>query len=181
MESPRAAEGRLARAEARLASAERWFLVGLVTFMVAMAFVQVLLRQLGMRTGWSLNILWGDTLLRHLVLWVAFLGACLAAARDQQFAMDASARLFHGKTKAAVQLLCHGFAAAVSAALARASWAFLRSEMGARTPLFSIGHREVQTWWFEVILPVGFALLAVHYSVKSAAAGAALCRREPTP
>ena len=160
------------KAEAILVSGERAALAALLAIMVTLAFAQVALRQIGMRAGWSLSVLWGDTLLRHMVLWVGFLGAGVAAASDKQFAMDAAGQFLAGKAKARVALVCHLFAAAVCVGLARAAWAFLLQEHAAAETLFTAFGLDVRTWWLEAVAPVGFLLLLAHYLLKSAEAAA---------
>lgn len=153
-------------AEALLARAERALLAALLAFMVLTAFCQVLLRLLS-----SGGLLWADTLLRHLVLWVGFLGAGLAAASDRQFAMDLSARLLRNRARAVSQSLCHLFSMSVSALLARASWLFFREEYAQAQVLFTAGGVGLPAWAFEAVLPLGFGLLALHYLIKAALAG----------
>ena len=155
----------LRRAERRLAALEQWLLVVLLVVMVALSFLQVALR--GVSTG---GFLWADTFLRHLVLWAAFLGACLAASDGKQFAMDAAERLMTGRVRSAVHLLLHSLTAAVCALMAAASWTFLRQEMEGAATLFSVGSWHVPGWWFELILPGGFALLTAHYALRAALA-----------
>ncbi len=153
----------LRSAERRLAALEQWLLVGLLVVMVVLSFLQVALR--GVSSG---GFLWADTFLRHLVLWAAFLGACLAAADGRQFAMDAAERLMSGRLRAAVHLTLHSLTAAVCALMAAASWTFLLQEKEGASTLFSVGSWHVPGWWFELILPAGFALLAAHYALRAA-------------
>lgn len=164
--------GFLKAAERRLAALEQGLLAALLLVMVSLSFAQVLLR------GFSLGLLWADTFLRHLVLWTGFLGAALAAADDKQFAMDAAGRLMSERVLAAVHLVLHGLTAAVCAFMTRAAWTFFGQEREAAAVLFSVGRFEVPAWWFQVILPLGFALLFLHYLLKAAMAAGALAERK---
>lgn len=146
-----------------LTTAEEGILVVLLLFMVFMSFLQVILR-----VFFSTGILWADTLLRHLVLWVGFLGACLAASAGRQFAMDASDRVLKGRVKTAVHLLCHAFTAVVCFLLLQASITFFREEYGHGAALFTVFNRDIPAWTLESVLPLGFALLLVHYLIKTA-------------
>ncbi|HBL18646.1 MAG TPA: hypothetical protein DD417_18275 [Elusimicrobia bacterium] len=152
----------IAAIERLLMSGERAFLIALVVVMVALSFLQVVLRSF-----FSAGLLWGDTFLRSLVLWVGFLGAALAAAEDRQFSMDALLRLLNGRTRAVVELVVHSFTAAVCWFLILASWSFFLGEFESGGTLFSIGAHEVPAWPFETILPLGFALLLLHYVLKA--------------
>lgn len=163
----------LRRAERGLAAAEAGLLAVLLVVMVALSFLQVALR--GLFDG---GFLWADTFLRHLVLWAGFLGACLAACDGRQFALEGAERLLAGRMRAAAHAGVHLLTGGVCVLMARASWTFLLQEKEAAATLFSVGDWHVPGWWFEVILPAGFALLAVHYAVKAVLAGADLGRGE---
>jgi TRAP-type C4-dicarboxylate transport system permease small subunit len=158
---------RLRKAERFLVSVEKAILTGFVAFMTALAFAQVALRHLGRLTGTPLSLLWGETLLRHLVLWLGFLGACVAASEDKQFAMDAMNRVWSPRGKAIAAFVCHVFTVLVCAGLLVASVGFFREEMANSEPLFTLAGVGVPAWIFETILPAGFALLLIHYSIKS--------------
>ena len=164
--------GLLKAAERRLAALEQGLLAALLLLMVGLSFAQVLLR------GFSLGLLWADTFLRHLVLWAGFLGAALAAADDKQFAMDAAGRLMSERVLAAVQTLLHSLTALVCAYMTQAAWTFFGHEKEAGAVLFSIGRFEAPGWWFQVILPAGFALLFLHYLLKAALAAGTLAGRK---
>jgi TRAP-type C4-dicarboxylate transport system permease small subunit len=151
----------LRRFERGLLAAEKWVLVTIVVVMVLLSFLQVILRGF-----FSVGILWADTFLRHLVLWIGFIGAAVAASENKQFAMDAANRVLKGKTKALVGIITHLFTLVVSGVLAKASWQFFCDEKASKAVLFSIGDLHVQTWLFELILPGGFILIAVHYTIK---------------
>lgn len=163
----------LRTAERRLAALEQGLLAVLLIVMVALSFLQVALRGL-----FDTGLLWADTFLRHLVLWAAFLGACLAAADGKQFAMDAAERVMEGPLRAAVHVLLHSLTAVVCAAMTAASWTFLRQEMEGASTLFSVGNWHVPGWWFELILPGGFGLLTLHYAVRAALAAGELAPKE---
>ncbi|MFH2203178.1 MAG: TRAP transporter small permease subunit [Elusimicrobiota bacterium] len=148
--------------ERRLLQAEKYILIAFLLVMVSLSFVQVVLR--GLFSG---GFLWADTFLRHLVLWVGFFGAAVAAGENKQFAMDAAARALQGRMKAACEIVAYLFTTIVCGFLTRASWAFLIEERATGGVLFSIGASlQVPSWYFEIILPVGFALLLVHYALK---------------
>lgn len=147
-----------------LLSAEKALLIGFVLVMVCLSFTQVLLR--GFFSG---GFLWADTFLRHLVLWVGFLGAAVAAGENKQFAMDAATRFFEGRVKSTVEAIASLFTVGVCAVMTHASWAFFLDEKASGNALFSIGaHIHIPSWTVGIILPVGFALIAVHYTIKAA-------------
>ncbi|MBI3550532.1 MAG: TRAP transporter small permease [Elusimicrobia bacterium] len=164
------------RVEAWLGMAERLLLTVIVTVVLTLSFYQVVMRAL-----FSGGILWGDTLSRHLVVWIGFLGAGLAAGADKQFAMDASTRLFSGRLKAGVMLACHVFTTIVCAFLIKASLAFFRPELAEPKTLLTAAGVKVPAWALEIIIPAGFALLFAHYLLKTAQAGHALATGRELP
>lgn len=160
--------------EKRVVSVEKAILIVFIVLMVFLAFLQVVLRG-----AFSAGLLWADSFLKHLVLWVGFLGASVAAHEDKQFAMDAATRLFKGKVAAAVALVVALFTAVVSVLLTRASWTFLEMEREAASVLFSVGSWDAPAWIFQTILPGGFGLLSFHYAVKALNAAAQLAGLAP--
>lgn len=158
----------LRKAESFLVRLETGALVALVAVMVALSFWQVLLRQL-----FGTGLLWADTLTRHLVLWLGFLGAALAAADGKHFAFEAVAHQ-GGKTGAALRLFGNVFGAAVSALLAYAAWGYFQSEREAAQTLFTLGSVSVPSTWFAAAIPVGFALVLIHLCIRAALSAAEL-------
>ena len=60
-----------------------WLIVFFLGVMILMAFGQVALRNL-----FHTSIEWGDVLLRHLVLWVGFLGATIATGEGRHLKIE---------------------------------------------------------------------------------------------
>lgn len=147
--------------ESALIRCESFLLVTLLTIMVVMAFSQVIMRQF-----FGTGILWGDTFLRHLVLWVGFLGAALATAEGKQFAWDMGVTMLKPRPKAAANMLAHLATIIICIFLIRAAWLFCADEKAAGSVLFSMGDIAVPTWAFILILPGGFGLVAIHTLIK---------------
>ncbi len=154
---------RLKKAESLLTACEGALLVLLLAVMVLLSFSQVLLRQV-----FGIGLLWGDTFLRHAVLWVGFLGAALAAVDEKNFAFEALAERCGPRSKAAIGLAAHLTAVVVCALLAKAAWKFLLDEKASAALLFTAFGMNVPTWIFAVIVPAGFALIGLHTLVRAA-------------
>jgi len=152
---------RLKKAESVLLGLESLLLVVILLSLVAMSFLQVVLRQF-----FGGGILWCDTLLRHLVLWVAFLGAARAAAEEKHFAFEAMTEHLPVRLHGAAAAVARLTATAVALLLAKASWVFMIEERGAGEPLFTAGRLEVPGWPFAAIVPIGFLLVAVHTGLR---------------
>lgn len=137
---------------------EGYILITLLFVMVVMAFLQVVLRNL-----FSSGILWADIVLRHLLLWLGFLGAAIATSENRHINIDALRRFFSKRMRSAVEVLTDSFAAVICFMLARASWTFVQGEIADRRVLFG----DIPSWYAQVIIPVGFGLLVVHFAIRA--------------
>jgi len=133
-------------------------LIILLLTMLIMAFGQVVLRNI-----FSGGIVWGDILLRHLVLWIGFLGAALATSGERHINIDALTRYLPERLKRAVGTLTNIFAAFVCFLLFRASLTFINFEIANKNTVFG----EVPSWYAQIIIPVGFGLLVFHFIVRA--------------
>ncbi len=139
-----------------IASLEEWFLVIIVISMVLLAFLQVVLRNI-----LGQGILWGDPLLRHLVLWIGFVGASLATRSEKHINMDVFGRLLSKKAKLIAQIIINLFAITVTWFLTSASWRFVMAEKEFGDTLFG----NLPVWYFQIIIPVGFLLMSIRFVI----------------
>ncbi len=104
----------------------------------------------------------GDTLLRLLVLWVALPGAALAVARQRHLHLDPANLAARPRWQAVAAPLFNLTAALVCALLDRAAWAYWLDAQQHAPP--------GAAWqvWMEIILPISFALLALHFLLRAA-------------
>ena len=144
--------------------------MALLSVMIVMSFSQVVLRQV-FHTG----ILWGDTFLRQLVLWVGFLGAGMATADGKHFAWEPAAER-KGGSGGYCRLLAHAATAVIAGLLARAAWSFAAEEKAAGQTLFTAGGVAVPSWLFAAAIPAGFLLVLAHTLIKTAEAAGSLKR-----
>ena len=141
-----------------LARFEEWLLVVIVLFMVTLAFLQVILRNI-----FAENLMWGDPLLRHLVLWVGFIGASLATKENKHINIDAMSRFLKGRIKTAVQALISLIAMSASLILCSAAWDFIMMEREYGGPVFG----NVPAWYFQIIIPIGFGLMSLRFFIQA--------------
>ncbi|MDD5305667.1 MAG: TRAP transporter small permease subunit [Elusimicrobia bacterium] len=156
----------LRKAEARLAAAEGALLVALLAVMVSLAFLQVVLRHFG------LGVLWGETVLKHLVLWTGFLGAALAAAAEKHFAWEAAHVGAPERLKPWLRLTANLSGAVITAILLNASWTYFSDDRASGAELMTIGGVVVRSWVASAGIPLGFGLVLAHMLFKSADAAA---------
>jgi C4-dicarboxylate transporter DctQ subunit len=141
---------------------ERSLVVLMLSTMVLLAFTQVILRNY-----FSTGILWADPFLRHLVLWVGFLGASLASQQEKHINIDLITRFVSEKKANLIRIVSNLFAASVCYLLADAGWTFLTNEMPSQTVLFRIGEKEFLVWWFQIIIPIGFGLMMFRFTLRA--------------
>jgi TRAP-type C4-dicarboxylate transport system permease small subunit len=119
--------------------------------------------QIVLRNFFSIGFAWGDGLTRLAVLWLALLGA-LAASRDgRHITIGAVTRFLPQRVQVFAGVGADWFAAAVSGALAWFSWAFVSDSREFGDTLLG----DVPAWWLQMIMPVGFALMAWQFLVQS--------------
>lgn len=131
----------------------------LITLLLAMMFLvtgQVILRNV-----FSSGISGVDVISRHMVLWIAFLGAMLATRSRQHIAIDALTRLIPSRARNSLRIVLDLLAAYVAFLLAKASYAFVLDERAMGTILFG----DVPTWITQTIIPFGFAMISVEYII----------------
>ncbi|MBM4167098.1 MAG: TRAP transporter small permease subunit, partial [Ignavibacteria bacterium] len=106
--------------EKYLAKVESAIIVTMLSIMVLLAFLQVLLRNF-----FSFGFLWGDPLLRYIVLWVGFLGAVLATKEEKHFGIEFVNRLLSPRMMHLALFIVDLFASVIAFLLLRAALQFL--------------------------------------------------------
>jgi TRAP-type C4-dicarboxylate transport system permease small subunit len=136
------------------AAFERWLIAALLLAMLALAFSQVVLRNL-----FSTGIDWADVTVRHLVLWVGLLGASVAAKERRHLAIDIAPRVLPARARHVLEALLGLITAGVCGLLFWASYRFASFlyEYGTGTlegaPALLAG----------LILPLAFGGIAVRF------------------
>lgn len=133
-------------------------LILMLSVMVVIAFGQVVLREV-FRTGLD----WGDILLRHLVLWLGFLGAAIATSEERHINIDALRRFLPVRIRSSVDVLTDLFAACICFLLMKAAFGFMQMEMSAQRMIFE----NIPSWYAESIIPVGYGLLIIHFTLRA--------------
>jgi TRAP-type C4-dicarboxylate transport system permease small subunit len=142
----------------RADSAGRWLenalLVLLFTAILGLSTTQILLRNFFAR-----GLFWADELVRLLVLWLAVAGA-LAATRDRRhIAIELIVRSLPNTFERAARSIVALFAAGVSSVFAYQSYRFVIDSRDFGDTVLG----NWPAWYFQLILPVGFALIAWRF------------------
>jgi TRAP-type C4-dicarboxylate transport system permease small subunit len=133
-------------------------LILMLSTMVLVAFGQVMLRNV-FHTG----IQGADILLRHLVLWIGFLGAAIATSEERHINIDALRRFLAPRIRSAVDVLTDLFAAVICYYLMNAGRVFVENEMMDNRMVY----QEIPAWYAQIIIPVGFGLLMFHFGLRA--------------
>jgi TRAP-type C4-dicarboxylate transport system permease small subunit len=128
----------------------------LMLILLGFALLQIILRNF-LGTGY----VWGDTLLRNIVLWMSLLGAVRATTEKKHIRIDLLQRLLPAKGSRVAGLVANCFSSLVSAVLCYASITFVMNErLGGYTDFLGMPY-----WWLEVIFPIAFGLMAVQFAL----------------
>jgi TRAP-type C4-dicarboxylate transport system permease small subunit len=137
-----------------LGALEDTLLVLLLSGMVVLSVWQIVLRNFS-----DTAIVWGDPLLRVLVLWVGFLGAVAASRDDRQISVDVISRFAGEPWRSRIRVVTDVFTSAVSGFLAWHAFRFVKDSYVYEETAFA----SVPLWLAASILPTAFVLLSLRY------------------
>jgi len=118
-----------------------------------------------------------DSVLRALVLWIALLGAMIAAREDRHLAVDALSRYARGPWARVLRFVSYGAATAICGLLAWHAFALVRDEFTSGTIAFA----SVPSWTVQAIMPFAFAVMALRFFVHAFAKPRAQVLPESAP
>ncbi len=148
----------LITAQSILHRIEDGVLVVLLLTMILMAVVQIVLRNL-----FDAGLLWGDVLVRVLVLWIGMVGAMAAGRKGDHINIDVVTRFLPARVREAAGGVVALATSFICGAAAWYSLRFVRMEMA----YGGIAFAGVPAWVCEAILPFAFAVMAVRYLLLS--------------
>ena len=144
----------LARINALISRLEDSLLIGLVASLLLLAVAQIILRN-----AFGQGILWAEPAMRIAVLWIGMVGGMVACREGGHIKINLFEVYFRGRARRVLASLAHLGACLTCATLAYASWLFVGYErMDGMTTFLNL-----PAWWFESILPVGFAVMALRF------------------
>ena len=136
--------------------AEDALLLVILIGMILLAGTQIFLRNF-----FDTTLFWGDEMLRLMVLWLTIAGGLAASRMDKHISIAVLDRFLPVKAQLVTKVIIDLFTASVCALFA---WQSARFVMGS----YEFGDtlmRHVPAWTLQVILPVGFALMAFRHLV----------------
>ncbi len=124
--------------------------------MLVMALLQILLRNF-----FDSGLLWAESFLRILVLWIAMLGAMVATRERNHISINLLSRVLPPQVYTPLRNLAMLFSVAVCATAAWYSVAYISYEYQDETIAFA----GVPVWVCQSILPIGFAVMALRFLI----------------
>jgi len=146
----------LVRAIAGLHWVEDAVLALLLLSMIIIASAQIFLRNL-----FDTSIVWGDPLLRMLVLWLGLLGALAASRGDRHISVDVLSRVLTGRVRSVAQAVATAFTVGVCTLLAWHAGRFVAFDREAGV----VAVASLPAWISELVMPFAFGLIAVRYAL----------------
>ena len=144
--------------QAFLQKIEDGILVGLLLLMIFIAVLQIFLRNL-----FDSGILWGDPLVRILVLWIGLIGAMVASRDNHHISIDVISRYLPEQIKKLSNLIISIFTSLVCAVMAYYSLIFVMMEKNEGILAFA----TIPAWVCESIIPVSFIIISFRYLLLS--------------
>ncbi len=137
---------------------EDGILITLLLVMIIMAVLQIVLRNM-----FNSGILWGDGLVKVLVLWIGLVGAMIASRDNNHISIDVISRYLPESVKKLSDLLIYGFTTLVCGTMAYFSYTFVLLEKTDGMTAFA----QVPAWICESIIPIAFGIICIRYLILS--------------
>lgn len=137
---------------------ENGLLVVLLGSMILLAAYQVVARNF-----FDTGILWGDAMVRVLVLWVTFIGATIASRNDEHIRIDLLSRFITVRSTVWLDRFRSLFTALVAGVFAWYSLEFVLLEYQEGIIAFA----SMPAWACESIMPLGAALISFRYLIRT--------------
>ena len=149
---------KLARISAWAMRGEDWLTA---TALLAMGILPVL--ELALRTFFDTGIPGSSGYVQHLTLWVGFLGAMIASREHSHLTLSGSVAFLPRHLQRTGTVFAATVSTAVASGLFWASLQFVRAEVA--SPSHIAGFLPI--WAVELILPIGFAVVALRFIAQA--------------
>jgi TRAP-type C4-dicarboxylate transport system permease small subunit len=136
--------------------AEDGLLMVILISMIFLAGTQIVLRNF-----FDTGFFWGDEMLRLMVLWLTVAGGLAASRMDKHISIAVVDRFLPRAAQLPVKIVIDVFTACICALFAWHSARFVMSSYEYGDTLM----RNIPAWTLQIILPVGFGLMAYRHLV----------------
>ncbi|MBT8371207.1 MAG: TRAP transporter small permease [Deltaproteobacteria bacterium] len=129
----------------------------MLTLMILVAFSQIVLRNF-----FATGIDWGDTLVRYLVIWVAFIGASIATKEGKHITIEFISRWVTGVGSTALVAISLFSSAFICGLLTIAAIKFVGIEVQMGSMVFFV----IPAWVPALIIPITFGLMTLRFAFR---------------
>jgi C4-dicarboxylate transporter DctQ subunit len=143
----------------KIAGCEKVLLSGLLTAMILLVLTQIILRNF-----FHCGIIGGVEIIRHLVLWIAFVGAGLATREGRHVKIDMASRILSTRGRKIADIISTLFSVVVCTILFVASCKFVYMDY---TSAGVASFLNVPLWIMEAIIPVGYLIVTIRFSAQA--------------
>jgi TRAP-type C4-dicarboxylate transport system permease small subunit len=147
---------------------EEILLAAALSAMILLVLVQIILRNV-----FSSGIMGGAEIVRHLVLWVAFLGAGLAAREGKHIRIELAQRVLPKRLRLLFDVLTGIFSVIISGILFYASFNFVCVDYLGQGV---ISFFNTPVWILQVIIPIGYAVVTLRFARRCIESAYALAK-----
>lgn len=149
---------KLNSARKALLKIEDFILIGMLLVAIILAVVQIFLRNF-----FDSGVVWGDVLLRIIVLWIGMFGAMYASRNNEHINIELGLKHLSATTRPYVQAVVFIFTAMICALVAWYSVDFVISEYH----LGGMAFAKVPVWATEAVIPFAFTIIALRYFIAT--------------
>jgi TRAP-type C4-dicarboxylate transport system permease small subunit len=103
----------------------------------------------------------------------------LATQQEKHINLDIVTRFISPRLTNIIRAVTSLFAVIVTAFLSKAGWVFLQNEISSGDILITVGKIDCPAWWFQLIIPIGFGLMAFRFLLRTV--GHFLATFHPSP
>lgn len=133
-----------------------------VVLMIVLGLLPIVLRYFS-----SVGIQGTDVLSRHLLLWIALLGAGTAVRERSSISVDLISHMVSKRKRLFIRGITEFASVAVCVIVVWASVAFVRTQ--AEFSNGKVAILSIPEWWLSLVLPIGFSILTIRLLVAAAA------------
>jgi len=154
---------KLNRSEAILTKIENALII-----LILFATMLIAVSQIVLRNGFSSGLSWADPALKMLVLYITIIGSIIATRENKHLSIDVLSKFLPLRLNLLMQKCTNLFAALICSLMAYYSYRLLLLSK----EFDDIAFNGIPVWILQIILPLGFFLMAVrfvHNNFKSVA------------
>jgi TRAP-type C4-dicarboxylate transport system permease small subunit len=142
----------------KILKVEEFLLSTFLGLMVFMVLLQILLRNF-----FSSGIAGGDAIVRHMLLWVGFLGAGIATRGGMHIKIDLASKFLSRKGIQIAEVITNIFSVIIGCILVYAAYDFVKLEYDAKGELLFF---HLPIWLMESIIPIGYLIITLRFASK---------------